>query len=198
MELNLTVSIKSDGFRLEDESGELPHGVPLCVRYELLSGWISKDLEFEPDPPTLFHPFRKAMFIYTGDKPLRVLVEIGSQGLGGPSGTRRFASYPALDDSTWADDDYRTYFSSPEFTPDLNPGGGHSGGGGASGDFSAPAQPTQASEVEASQFQSSAAAAAEFGASESSGNETISGAGQSGMSESTGPEDVMAAEPNAY
>ena len=119
---NISVSLQPDGFAIIDPQSIIAPGTPLRVRYELASGWVSRDIEFEvTDRPTLFHPFRKrSMFVYTGDAPQRVIVldpqEEGKAGWGTRMartefdraaffGTRNFQSWPAYDDSSWLDDD---------------------------------------------------------------------------------------------
>src|SRR3954467_5893822 len=71
-----SVVIEADGFRLHDKRSGIKSGTALEARYEVSTGWVSKELAFEADPPTFFHPFRRAMFVYAGERPSRVLVRV--------------------------------------------------------------------------------------------------------------------------
>ena len=120
---DITVALQEDGFAIVDPENIVSAGIPLRVRYELASGWVTKDIEFEvTDHPTLFHPFRKrSMFIYTGEEPVRVIVQEMPDLAGGHWGTkmarsdfdrqsfypsRNFRTYPEYDQPIWQCDDY--------------------------------------------------------------------------------------------
>ncbi|MHA3772303.1 hypothetical protein ACXR0O_12285 [Verrucomicrobiota bacterium sgz303538] len=151
---NLRVHIKADGFRLDDNGCDIQEGTPLEVRYELRSGWVTKIIEFERDARTLLHPFRKSMFVYTGEQPYRVLVRLA----GVPRRRRtfvedrrafyrenNFSSYPDFDDVTWTQEDYSPLFFSDDQPPvnEFVPGGGEFGGAGASGEWEQSPEATQ-------------------------------------------------------
>ena len=151
---HLRVHIKADGFRLDDNGCDIQEGTLLEVRYELRSGWVTKRIEFERDARTLLHPFRKSMFVYTGEQPIRVLVRLAGtpRRRKTPVEDRRafyresnFSSFPDFYDSTWTETDYSPFFFSedqPSVT-DLVPGGGEFGGAGASDDWEAAPEPAQ-------------------------------------------------------
>jgi len=100
----LLVKIEADGFLLEDKGSGIEAGTRLEVRYEISDGWMTRAMEFERDAPTLLHPFRKAMFVYTGERPSRVLVRVA-----GFAPRSDYRSYPDNDDPIWDDDYLRTY-----------------------------------------------------------------------------------------
>lgn len=151
---NLRVHIKADGFRLDDNGCDIQEGTSLEVRYELRGGWTTKVIEFERDARTLLHPFRKSMFVYTGEQPNRVLVRLA----GAPRRRRtvvedrhtffresNFSSYPDFDDVTWTQEDYSPFFFSEDQPPanEFVPGEGEFGGAGASGEWDQSPETTQ-------------------------------------------------------
>ena len=149
----LQITINDDGFTLVDPDNSVSIGTPLRVQYELPSGWRTKDCDFElTHSPSLFHPFRKnGMFIYTGETPIRVVVQPRPTANWGTKfrrddfnaqsyyANRNFAAYPYYTDSIW-DDDYLpfclgAFVSDSNIDPGFVPGGGTFGGGGATSDF---------------------------------------------------------------
>src|SRR3954465_3616293 len=114
----ISVVIEADGFLLHDRGSGIEAGTTLSTRYELGNGWISKEVEFEPDPKTLFHPFRRAMFVYTGEQPRRVLVRLKGSSARAPQISERssfyesenFSSYPAFEDPIWDRPGYSDFF----------------------------------------------------------------------------------------
>ena len=119
----LSVSMAADGFRLDAKNSGLTAGTALIIRYDCSGRWAAKEVEFEPEPPTLFHPFRKSMFIYTGERPRRVLVclrdSVFSDDFDSDEQARRafydennFFPYPDFDDVAWQSNDYGTFFAS--------------------------------------------------------------------------------------
>lgn len=121
----ISVVIEADGFRLHDKRSGIESGTALEARYEVSVGWVTKDIEFEPDPPTLFHPFRRAMFVYTGEQPSRVLVrragsrnpfeEISDRAAFYQRGN--FSSYPDFYDPIWDRGGYSDFFFASEAPP---------------------------------------------------------------------------------
>lgn len=73
------VQIEADGFRITARAEGLVPGVALLAEYELSTGWDGLEVRFEPEPRTFFHPFRRSMFVYTGQRPLRVVVRLRDQ-----------------------------------------------------------------------------------------------------------------------
>ena len=120
---NIAGSLQDDGFAIEDPQSIVSAETPLRVRYELSGGWVTRDIAFEVTyHPTLFHPFRKrSMFVYTGEKPTRVIVQQvpdSSTGQWGAAMARRdfdgrsfypiqnFQAFPDLEEPIWQGDDY--------------------------------------------------------------------------------------------
>ncbi|MDB6172719.1 MAG: hypothetical protein JWL59_2030 [Chthoniobacteraceae bacterium] len=121
---NIHVVLEADGFHIVDNQKEIPEGVLIEIKCETAEGWSCKQFGFERDRPTLLHPFRRSMFIYTGGKPLRVFIEgweksrtggRRSQLDPGPSDNAGdFYCYPEPGDSRWSDD-HLPFFLGKEF-----------------------------------------------------------------------------------
>ncbi len=120
---NISFEIESDGFHILDPGNEIADGAIFNVRYELAAGWVCKDVEFERDRPTLFHPFRRSMFIYTGAEPLRICIldPSGDSLTGIPRASSQgdfdtfyeghnFQTYPEPNDSVWRDGPLPSFF----------------------------------------------------------------------------------------
>jgi hypothetical protein len=124
-----TIQLEADGFRITDQGAGFEPGVPLTIQYEAGGAWSTKEIPFEREPWSLFHPFRTSMFVYTGAQPTRVLIramdggfsddlDTAAMGSGGATARRRyyqdgnFRSYPDFDDDAWDSDDYRSFFPS--------------------------------------------------------------------------------------
>ena len=124
----LSVTVEADGFRVDAKNSGLIPDTLLTLHYELSSGWVSKDVEFEPEPPTLFHPFRKSMFVYTGEPARRVLVSLKDGSFLADfqfdAGARdeffeenNFYVYPDFDDVIWQGNDYASFFPGGDGPP---------------------------------------------------------------------------------
>src|SRR4051812_36271628 len=108
---HIHVVIETDGFHIVDNSKEIADGALLEIKCETAAGWTSKECEFERDRPTLWHPFRRSMFIYTGGTPLRVFIQ-GREAYqkGRPDSQTdsynagEYYCYPDPGDSRWSDD----------------------------------------------------------------------------------------------
>lgn len=142
----LPITILADGFRIEDKGANIPNGARLEVRYELSNGWITNVIEFEREPRSLRHPLRRSMFIYTGFRPIRVLVRLADaerqkktvvRDRGSFYRDNNFASYPEFHDIVWQGDDFAHFFflNEPEPQHEFVGGGGEFGGAGASGEW---------------------------------------------------------------
>lgn len=149
---NIKVTIQEDGFTISVSHHEIQPGDPLVARVELPTGWETQELNFEVNTHTgLFrHP---AMFVYTGQKPSRVLIQSRAEVVRPVRTLSRlfdpqrhnFACYPAYHHRLWMDDDYLPFWLGNHYEDsgidpslvDSNyfPGGGSSGGAGASGSF---------------------------------------------------------------
>jgi hypothetical protein len=124
----VSIKLAVDGFRIIDQGGGLQPGEILNLQYEAGGAWTTKQVEFQREAPTFFHPFRKSMFVYTGARPTRVLIramdggfsddlDTGALKSGGADYRQsyyqrsNFRSYPDFDDDAWDSDDYGTIFS---------------------------------------------------------------------------------------
>jgi hypothetical protein len=95
---NFRITLESDGFRITARGDGIVPGTPFLAEYEVAGGWRVQELYFDPEPPSLFHPFRQSMFVYTGEPPLRVMVR-GRNLPGGDSrwtGRTRFSEVRRL------------------------------------------------------------------------------------------------------
>ena len=122
---NIVITIEADGFTIVDNANNIPEGAAIRVQYETASGWVTKDIAYQgTSHMTLFHPWRKTMFVYTGLEPSRIVLQpqppIGQWGtrVARPSCTRQqfirshyssynYCCFPDIDDNynAW-DDDY--------------------------------------------------------------------------------------------
>ncbi|MEK0445368.1 MAG: hypothetical protein RLZZ399_689 [Verrucomicrobiota bacterium] len=76
---NFRVTLEADGFRITARAEGIAPGTPFLAEYELVAGeWRFAELYFDPEPPSLFHPFRRSMFVYTGVTPIRVVLRARS------------------------------------------------------------------------------------------------------------------------
>jgi hypothetical protein len=128
------IQLEADGFRILDQGAGFEPGVPLTIQYEAGGAWTTKQIPFEREPWSLFHPFRTSMFVYTGARPARVLIRAMDGGFtddldsaataaGGASLRQsyyqrsNFRSYPDFDDDAWDSDDYSSFFPSTHRAP---------------------------------------------------------------------------------
>ena len=84
-----------DGIRLKNLTGDNEHGDTLLISYETSKGWKRVEIDYQEQ--------NKGMFLFTGDRPRKVVVVKKEDLKKAKSADRvRVSVYPMRDDNAWS------------------------------------------------------------------------------------------------